>query len=187
MGLTLVTGGARSGKSVYAEKRIAEWEAAGVGPVTYIATAIPFADGMKDRIAKHQARRPEHWMTIERYRDFKAMAEDPAFVQSRTVLLDCLTVLITNQMLAMETDWERVSMERVDAVEAAITADVNDALDLLAAKRSVIVTNEVGMGLVPAYRMGNLFRDIAGRINQMAAARADEVIFCVSGIPMRIK
>ena len=80
-----------------------------------------------------------------------------------------------------------VSMERVDAVEAAITADVNDALDLLAAKRSVIVTNEVGMGLVPAYRMGNLFRDIAGRINQMAAARADEVIFCVSGIPMRIK
>jgi adenosylcobinamide kinase/adenosylcobinamide-phosphate guanylyltransferase len=90
-------------------------------------------------------------------------------------------------MLAMETDWERVSMERVDAVEAAITADVNDALDLLAAKHSVIVTNEVGMGLVPAYRMGNLFRDIAGRINQMAAARADEVIFCVSGIPMRIK
>lgn len=187
MGLTLVTGGARSGKSAYAEKRIAEWEAAGEAPVTYIATAIPFDDGMKDRIAKHRASRPARWATIERTRDFKALAGDPAFGRAKTVILDCLTVLITNQMMTMETDWDHVPMERVDAIEAAIAADVNDALELLAAKHSVIVTNEVGMGLVPAYRMGGLFRDIAGRINQMAAVRADEVVFCVSGIPMRIK
>ena len=79
-------------------------------------------------------------------------------------------------------------MARAGEVEDHILADVQDLLHALRTKKeSYIVTNEVGMGLVPAYRMGNLFRDIAGRVNQMVAAEADRVVFCVSGIPMVIK
>lgn len=187
MGLTLVTGGARSGKSAYAEEQVLAAEKNGRGNVAYIATAIPFDDGMKDRIKHHRARRPARWQTIERYRDFSALADDAAFCDAGIILLDCLTVLITNQMMDLEADWDHVPMDRVWEIEKIIANDVTAALDLMAEKEAVIVTNEVGMGLVPAYRMGNLFRDIAGRINQMTAARADKVVFCVSGIPMVVK
>lgn len=187
MGLTLVTGGARSGKSAYAEEQVLAAEAAGAGGVAYIATAIAFDDGMKDRIKHHRERRPDRWATIERYRDFATLADDETFKKSGIILLDCLTVLITNQMMDLEQDWDHISMERAWEIEKIIADDVTTALDLMADKDAFVVTNEVGMGLVPAYRMGNLFRDIAGRINQMTAARADHVVFCVSGIPMQIK
>ena len=188
MAITLVTGGARSGKSRYAEKQVFVSEAAGRAPVAYIATAIPFDDGMKDRIAHHQARRPARWATIEQYKDYRTLMQDPAFAEAETVLYDCLTVMITNQMMELEKDWDHISMARAGEVEDHILADVQDLLHALRTKKeSYIVTNEVGMGLVPAYRMGNLFRDIAGRVNQMVAAEADRVVFCVSGIPMVIK
>ncbi|MCH4072220.1 bifunctional adenosylcobinamide kinase/adenosylcobinamide-phosphate guanylyltransferase [Pseudoramibacter sp.] len=188
MSITLVTGGARSGKSRYAEKQVLISEAAGHGPVAYIATAIPFDDGMKDRIAKHQARRPKRWATVEQYKNFRTLLQHPAFAEAQTVLFDCLTVMITNQMMDLEKDWDHISMERAGEIEDQILKDTADLLHAMALKsESYIVTNEVGMGLVPAYRMGNLFRDIAGRVNQMVAAEADRVVFCVSGIPMTIK
>lgn len=181
--LTFITGGARSGKSTYGEKLAAE----SAGPVVYIATAVPFDDGMKDRIAHHRMRRPSDWATIERYRDFDAMAGDPAFTGARTVLLDCLTVLITNQMMDTGLDFDTVPASSVWNLEEAIAAQITTCLDLCADKETIVVANELGLGLVPAYRMGSFFRDIAGRINQMVAARADDVYFCVSGIPMKIK
>lgn len=183
--LTFITGGARSGKSTFGEKLAAD---AG-GKVTYIATAIPFDDGMKDRIAHHQERRPAEWATIERYRDFEVLADDPDFAAADVILLDCLTVLITNNMMDFDVDYDTVSMDEVAGIEAAVQKQVATALDICrdAGKETIVVANEVGLGLVPAYRMGNLFRDIAGRVNQMVAARADAVYFTVSGIPMKIK
>ena len=115
------------------------------------------------------------------------MAGDPAFTGARTVLLDCLTVLITNQMMDTGLDFDTVPASAVWDLEEAIAAQITTCLDLCADKETIVVANELGLGLVPAYRMGSFFRDIAGRINQMVAARADDVYFCVSGIPMKIK
>ena len=181
--LTLITGGARSGKSTFGEKLAMD---AG-GKVAYIATAVAFDDGMKDRIKHHRERRPAEWTTIERYRDFDKLPEDPGFPDADTVLLDCLTVLITNQMMDTGMDFDTVPAETVWDIEADIARDIMTALDLMADKRVIIVANEVGLGLVPAYRMGSFFRDIAGRINQRVAERADDFYFCVSGVPMKVK
>lgn len=178
-----ITGGARSGKSTYGEERA---KAAG-GKVTYIATAVPFDDGMKDRIRRHQSQRPAEWATIEQYRNFESLGENPDFVAAEVILLDCLTVLITNNMMDFKVDYDEISMETFAKIEAAIQAQVTEALNQCAHKYTIVVANEVGLGLVPPYRMGNFFRDIAGRVNQMVAARADEVYFTVSGIPMQIK
>ena len=181
--LTFITGGARSGKSSFGEKLAM----ASGGNVVYIATAVGFDDGMKDRIKHHRERRPAEWTTIERYRDFKNLPDDPGFIDADTVLLDCLTVLITNQMMDTNIDFDTVPAEKVWDIEAEIKKDVETALDLMGDKNVIVVANEVGLGLVPAYRMGSFFRDIAGRINQMMADRADEFYFCVSGVPMKVK
>lgn len=111
--LIFVTGGARSGKSTYAENLARE----SGQPVAYIATAIAFDDGMKDRIAKHQAQRPNHWGTIEQYKDFQTIAENPIFKQARVVLFDCLTVMTTNNMLDFPVDYDTCSMETVGEIE----------------------------------------------------------------------
>ncbi len=181
--LTFITGGARSGKSTFGEKLAME----SVGNVVYIATAVAFDDGMKDRIKHHRERRPDEWTTIERYRDFKNLPDDPGFLEADTVLLDCLTVLITNQMMDTGIDFDTVPAEKVWDIEADIMKDIETALDLMRDKNVIVVANEVGLGLVPAYRMGSFFRDIAGRINQMMAGRADDFYFCVSGVPMKVK
>lgn len=181
--LTFITGGARSGKSTFGESLAMKAE----GPVVYIATAVAFDEGMKDRIKHHRERRPAEWKTIERYNNFEALPGDPGFAEAETVLLDCLTVLITNEMMDFDVDYDTVPMEKVWEIEEQIETQVMTALDACRDKNTIVVANEVGLGLVPAYRMGNLFRDIAGRINQHVAARADEVYFCVSGIPMKIK
>ncbi len=181
----LITGGARSGKSRFAEKMAAEQGE----KVVYIATAIAFDEGMKDRIKKHQQDRPQIWKTIERYKDFNALKEDRAFIESDCILLDCVTLMVTNLMLESNLDFDNCSMEDIDVLEQGIFKEIEILLDITAHhhKDAIIVTNEVGMGLVPAYRMGNIFRDIAGRVNQYIAGRADEVYLTVSGIEMKIK
>lgn len=181
--LTLVTGGARSGKSTFAEKSVKE---SGKN-IVYIATAIAFDEGMKDRIRRHREQRPAEWATIERYKDFDLLPEDPDFQKADTILFDCMTVMITNNMLELEEDYDHCSMERVTEVEAAIKVEVQKLLEACRDKNLYVVSNELGMGLVPSYKLGNYFRDIAGRMNQMVAAAADEVYLTVSGIPLKIK
>ncbi len=179
----LVTGGARSGKSTYAEQIVA----ASSEPVVYIATAIAFDEGMKDRIKKHREQRPAHWHTVEQYKNFETLKDDPKFREAKTVLVDCLTVMITNNMIDEPVDYDTCSMDTVNRIEAKIKEQVLTLLDVCGDKKLIIVTNEVGMGLVPAYRLGNYFRDIAGRMNVMTAKIADEVYFVVCGIPQQIK
>lgn len=183
--IVLVTGGARSGKSNFAEtlvKGLSE-------EVTYIATAIPFDDEMKERIAKHQSDRPAYWKTLEAYSNLDGQI---AAIESSSAvaLLDCVTVMAANLMFEKRMDgYEGLSRADRAELEAYVTGAFEALVEEVFKSRLtlVCVTNEIGMGIVPDNAMTRLYRDIAGRVNQYLASKADEVHFVVSGIPMRIK
>lgn len=184
--LTLVLGGARSGKSSYAEALAAEQNAGQGGDVLYVATAEAWDDEMRRRIAAHKAQRPAHWHTVEapRHPGAAIRAVLGEFeVRPNVILVDCLTLLANNVLITLPQD----------ATEAAATAALMEEVDeLLAAWDTcagewIVVSNEVGLGIVPAYPLGRLFRDALGRANQRIAAAADTVVFMVAGIPMRVK
>jgi len=162
--MILVTGGARSGKSVIAEGRALGH----TGRATYIATAQAFDAEMARRIAAHRARRGAEWDDVQAPLDLAGALRAS---DGQPCLVDCLTLWLTNVMLA-ERDWQGEGL-----------------LDALAARRSpvVLVTNEVGGGIVPDNALARAFRDAAGLLNQRVAAMADEVILAVCGLPMRVK
>jgi adenosyl cobinamide kinase/adenosyl cobinamide phosphate guanylyltransferase len=164
--LTLVLGGARSGKSAHAERLVTALPP----PWLYVATAQPFDDEMRLRIADHRARRGEGWQTVEAPLDLPGAL---AAAGARPVLVDCLTLWLTNQMLGGH-----------DIAHA--TAALDGALDARAAP-TMLVSNEVGLGIVPDNALARAFRDAAGRLNQHLAARAATVLFMVAGLPMRVK
>jgi adenosylcobinamide kinase / adenosylcobinamide-phosphate guanylyltransferase len=163
--LTLVLGGARSGKSRHAESLVTALPP----PWIYAATAQALDDEMTARIAEHRARRDPRWQTIEAPRDIASVIERA----HGAVLVDCLTLWLTNLMLAgadLEAETERL--------EQAIGC---------ARHPVVLVANEVGLGIVPENALARRFRDAAGRLNQAIAARADRVVLMVAGIPMQAK
>jgi adenosylcobinamide kinase/adenosylcobinamide-phosphate guanylyltransferase len=174
--ILFVLGGARSGKSRYAQTL-----AAAAGPrVTYLATAEVGDAEMAERVRRHQDDRPASWRTVEEPRQIATALRRWA-PESDAVLLDCLTLFVTNVLLAPGND--------AATAESEVTAELES---LLAAARetpcrTVIVSNEVGLGLVPEYPLGRAFRDIAGRANQQVAAAADAVYFLVAGIPLSVK
>lgn len=166
--LTLVLGGARSGKSRHAEVLVT----ACPPPWTYVATAQAFDDEMAARIAHHKARRAEGWRTIESPLDLAptiAANEAPG----APLLIDCLTLWLSNVMLASRD------------VEAAC----RELIETLAAARGsiVAVSNEVGLGIVPDNALARAFRDAQGRLNQDVAARADRVVLMAAGLPLTLK
>jgi adenosylcobinamide kinase/adenosylcobinamide-phosphate guanylyltransferase len=166
-GLTLIIGGARSGKSAHAENLIAELPP----PWTYVATAQAFDDEMRERIAIHQDRRDRRWRTLERPLDLAVTLE--GLGEGEPVLVDCLTLWLTNHMLAehdLEGEYRRL--------EHALAAPKGPWF---------VVSNEVGMGIVPDNALARRFRDEAGRLNQRVAALAGRVIFMVAGIAMQVK
>ncbi|MEO0497298.1 MAG: bifunctional adenosylcobinamide kinase/adenosylcobinamide-phosphate guanylyltransferase [Pseudomonadota bacterium] len=169
--ITFVLGGARSGKSVFAENLVK----ANAGSLAYIATGQAWDREMKTRIELHQERRADRWRTIEAPTDLKAGLEA---ADGLPVLLDCLTLWVTNMMMRGERDPD-FSMD-------AAFADLEAAL---AATRShvVIVSNEVGQGIVPDNKMARQFRDHAGTLHQRIAAMADEVYFVTAGLPQKLK
>jgi adenosylcobinamide kinase/adenosylcobinamide-phosphate guanylyltransferase len=180
----LITGGARSGKSKLAEEMAKSYG----NNILYIATAIGFDEEMKERIRRHRQKRPASWNTIEAYRDFGSIL--PALIEGRdAVLLDCVTNMVSNIMLEKAMDWENLSMDEIDDVEKEIEGQMESLLTIVRETDIpfIFVTNELGMGVVPASMSGRAVRDIAGRVNQRMARAADEVHFCISGIPMRIK
>jgi adenosylcobinamide kinase/adenosylcobinamide-phosphate guanylyltransferase len=174
--MILVTGGTRSGKSSTAERLAADMG----GRVLYVATAEPGDDEMRLRIERHQAARPADWGTLNAPRD-AVEALRALEGQWDTILFDCLTLYATNLLLEYEAD--------SPDPEVILAEDMELLGDYLKEKwpNSVIVTNEVGSGIVPVHRLSRLFRDLQGRVNQLFARKADEVYFCVSGIPMKIK
>lgn len=182
--LVLVTGGARSGKSLFAESLIKKHGENAL----YIATAIAFDDEMQDRIRKHREQRPSDWETIEAYKAFDVVL-DGRLEGKDAVMLDCVTIMVSNIIFEKEFNWERLSVEECNLLEMAVRAEVEKLLRAVenAKVPFIMVTNELGMGIVPESALPRMFRDVAGRVNQLLAAQADEVYFCVSGIPVKIK
>ena len=168
--ITLILGGARSGKSRRAEQKAAETKR----PVVYIATySTAFGDPeMHQRIALHRATRPSHWTTIEN--EFNL---DTIFVEhaGKTVLIDCLTL------------WLSYHCEQIP--EAEILSRLKDSLQTARSQNITlfIVSNELGMGLIPESSLGRSFRDLCGRANQTVAALADHVEFQIAGLPLILK
>jgi adenosylcobinamide kinase/adenosylcobinamide-phosphate guanylyltransferase len=165
--LTFLLGGARSGKSAHAEALAAGYPA----PWVYIATAQSCDDEMSERIALHRVRRGEGWETIEAPHDLSGALD--AVPDERPVLVDCLTLWLTNRMLA----------------DADLEAECNRLEQVFRAPRGpwFVVSNEVGLGIVPDNALARRFRDAAGRLNQRVAAEADRVFFMVAGLPMQVK
>lgn len=182
--LILVTGGARSGKSSFAEAKAKEFGS----NILYVATAQPFDDEMKERISRHKAQRPESWETFEGYKNLD-MELDALISGKHAVLLDCITIMVSNLMMDTSQDWEGLPREMVAEIESSVQHQLERLISFVKMNNVpfVLVTNEVGLGVVPPSAMGRDFRDIAGRVNQLLAKTADEVYFCVSGIPVKIK
>lgn len=187
--LILVLGGARSGKSSYAESLAAR--IAGEAPVTYVATATAEDDEMRERIARHRAARPAAWQTLEAAHDPAAAlaASDVAMDTPGIVLLDCLTLLVSNVLMGgAHADFDA---ERFDAraAEARVGHVIDALLDVYrrSARSLIVVSNEVGMGIVPAYPLGRVYRDTLGRVNARVAAEADAVLLMVAGLPVELK
>ena len=176
--LTLILGGARSGKSAYAERLARE---NGRNSVLYVATAEARDDEMQERIEKHRQNRPISWRTLEtpRHVGLRLLQERPP---ERIILLDCLTLLVSNILTtAGDGGWEEAEMQVQAEVEELIACLQQLNIHL------IIVSNEVGLGLVPPTALGRVYRDVLGRANQRLAAAADEVFFLVAGVAMTIK
>jgi adenosylcobinamide kinase/adenosylcobinamide-phosphate guanylyltransferase len=165
---TLVLGGARSGKSAFAERLVRDSALQRI----YLATATAGDDEMQARISHHRIQRGDGWRTIEEPLELvPTLARESA--KDRAVLVDCLTLWLSNLMHA-ERDWER-EIEELAGALPRLKSPV------------VLVTNEVGLGIVPDNALARSFRDAAGIMNQVIAEVADEVEFVVAGLPMKLK
>lgn len=181
----LITGGARSGKSSYAEKLAKELG----GRILYIATSIPFDDEMKSRVKKHRESRPSEWDTHEGYRGLGRVIAEKGSGYS-VILLDCITVMVTNLLLEHPgMDYENACYEDFEEVEKEIRKETEELLEGISRSEAtvIMVTNELGSGIVPENLLGRVFRDIAGRVNQYVAERCDEVYVTICGLPLKLK
>ena len=173
MKLILVLGGARSGKSRYAQELASSLS----GPVLLVATAVPGDEEMRQRIEEHRRGRPPSWHTLE----IEAGVGEALEREGRgagVVLLDCLTLLVANAL----GEGGKAGEERVERELQGLLG----ALDRLPAT-FIVVSDEVGMGLVPDNPLGRQYRDLLGRANQLLAQRADQVYLLVAGVPLRLK
>lgn len=181
---TLVFGGARSGKSAYAEKLASE----SGKDVVYIATAQAGDGEMALRIAHHRDQRPSCWTTVEEPLALAATVEQWAAPQ-RLILVDCLTLWLSNLMFDGATDYPEVGAivlpPRFHEQRAALLAALDSAAG--AAGDIVLVSNEVGMGIVPYGAVSRAFTDEAGRLNQAVAAVCDRAVFVAAGLPLVLK
>jgi len=169
--LTLILGGARSGKSTYALALAAERDS----DVLFVATAEPGDGEMAERIARHRAERPARWRTLEAPRDpAGALADAPP---TPVVVLDCVTLWVTNLLLAEGATWDAAAAE-LDALLAWHRAGTADL---------IVVSNEAGLGIVPADATSRTYREWLGWFNQRLAAAADAVYLMVAGLPIDVK
>lgn len=170
MKVTFVIGGARSGKSSFALKEASKCS----GQKAYIATAQALDDEMKERIERHKRERGDEWNTFEEPLKIAGLIPDLAG-KYKVVLLDCLTIWLSNSMMT----------------DADVKNEIEELINTLRithyASRLFIVSNEVGMGIVPENKLARQFRDLAGMLNQKVAEIADEVYLVTAGIPIKIK
>jgi adenosylcobinamide kinase/adenosylcobinamide-phosphate guanylyltransferase len=176
--LILILGGARSGKSTFAQGLAGEL---GGERVLYVATAEAEDEEMRRRIERHRRERPAGWGTLEARRNV-GQAIQEGYGDAKAVLVDCLTVLVSNRLLAFEDAF-------APEVEAAVMTEVEElaACAQIVPGSFIVVSNEVGMGVVPPYPLGRAYRDLLGKANQVLARRADEVYLLVAGLPLTLK
>ncbi|RMF18416.1 MAG: bifunctional adenosylcobinamide kinase/adenosylcobinamide-phosphate guanylyltransferase [Candidatus Dadabacteria bacterium] len=173
--LILITGGARSGKSSFAEAMARQLAGDQVACIVTLDASHNDPE-MAARIERHRARRPANWQTVEAPRD---LAEALHATANQLALVDCLTVWLANRLEAAGDDVDESAVSAwIDGITAAAKARQ---------RPSIIVTNEVGSGIVPMTPLGRTFRDLAGRANQRLGAAADEVWLMVAGQPLRLK
>ncbi|MDE3180765.1 MAG: bifunctional adenosylcobinamide kinase/adenosylcobinamide-phosphate guanylyltransferase [Acidobacteriota bacterium] len=169
--ITLILGGARSGKSRYALNLASEFKR-----VTFIATARASDVEMRRKIDAHRAERPPSWRTVEVPRELPdALRKEGR--KSDVLLIDCLTVYLANILGSKDGSAQRFRGHLQEICEALQVAEAS----------TIVVSNEVGSGIVPAYRSGRIYRDLLGQFNQEIARIADRVIFMVAGLPLTIK
>ena len=172
--LVLILGGARSGKSSLAERLASQYES-----VLFVATAEALDEDMERRIAQHKLSRPPHWSTLEEPIDLPSAIRSTGDLRD-VCLVDCLTVWVSNLLLRLE--------DSADAEDAIMSA-VEDLLEVYDSSPAswIIVSNEVGLGVVPPTSLGRRYRDALGRVNQTVAARADKVYLMVAGLGLELK
>lgn len=177
--IILVTGGARSGKSSFAESLFN-----GSKEVVYIATAKIYDEEMKQRVELHKKSRPSQWVTHEGSYDIqKAVADKSNYI------LDCITVLASNIMFDITKGYEKIPFEKQEEVETKVVREVEALISKVKAINGILVmvTNEVGYSIVPDNHVSRVYRDIIGRVNQRIAKLSSEVYLVTCGIPRRIK
>lgn len=177
--ITLVTGGARSGKSTFAESIFKDKI-----DVVYIATSKITDSEMEERVKLHQESRPDQWRTFEGNYEL-----DNSIGEEKNYLLDCITILVSNIMFDISKDTEYIDFNLQKSIEDKVIFELEKLFIRIKEKNLnlVLVTNEVGDSIVPEHHISRVFRDIQGRINQRVAAIADEVYLVCCGIPVKIK
>src|SRR5687768_14379175 len=176
--LILLLGGARAGKSTYAMRLAQDGERASADEICFIATAQGLDEDMTKRIARHRAERPAHWRTIEEPYHIDEALEQAAV--TGVVVVDCLTLFVSNWLMRHEDEHE---------CEQVVRRITRNFLAVARARQQTIicVSNEVGLGVVPGTKIGRVFRDVLGRVNQEFAAAADEVYLLIAGLPLQLK
>lgn len=178
--LIFLLGGARSGKSYYAE----QWARDNGEDVLFVATAQAFDEEMTQRIENHRASRPANWHTLE----------EPLAVTERlrgnlssntydTILVDCITLLVSNLLLSLPEETPEPEIHKI------ILYEIEQLLTLISESDAtwLLISNEVGMGIVPPTHLGRFYRDVLGKANQQIAARANDVLLLVAGLPWKLK
>lgn len=179
--LTFILGGARSGKSSFAQN-LARQAGGDAGRVLFIATGSAGDAEMRDRIERHQLDRPSHWTTLEAPGQIgKAILENGSGFSA--IIVDCLTFLISNYLIdaGEQVEYDELAATVAGEMEGLIQAAGS------AEAQVIVVSNEVGLGLVPLNPLGRAFRDLAGTAHQQVASAADEVYFMIAGLPQRVK
>jgi len=179
---TLIIGGARSGKSHFAQ----ELGLKSAQSVLFVATAVAGDEEMRQRIEEHRKARPATWGTLEVTTHVGSKISQK-IGKAQTVIVDCITLLVNN-IFSQHSD---LTDEAIDAplIEKEVVAEINELVDCINRTNAsfIIVTNEVGLGLVPANRISRLYRDLLGRANQILTQRADKIYLMAAGIPLLIK
>ncbi|MFO8102074.1 MAG: bifunctional adenosylcobinamide kinase/adenosylcobinamide-phosphate guanylyltransferase [Dehalococcoidia bacterium] len=179
-----ISGGARSGKSRFAQ----ELAASSGEKVLFVATAEPLNPDMQARIIRHQEERSHRWDTLEAPVDLAAEIKQH-FGKQDVVLVDCLTLLTSNIILGQSRGFSGSVQIDEQTAEKNVITEINGLIELMKASTAtfIIVSNEVGLGLVPDNEVGRIYRDLLGKANQLVASHADEVYFMFSGIPVKVK
>ena len=179
--IVLITGGTRSGKSTFGEGLVINEK-----DVLYIATSKITDKEMEERVKRHRERRPSEWDTYEGYRNLSEVIEES---DKRFIFFECVGTMVTNILFDQERDFDTIDKKVLEDIERDIKSELKKLVDCCKSldKTLIIITNEVGMGLVSEYPLGRIFTDILGRVNQELGALCSEAYFVACGIPVRLK